>query len=77
MKKRVIFALLAVLGFSSACFPTRRVIEKAPESRATDPQVEEKELPFVAMYGVRPPVPVQDATTAVEVVEVEESTVVE
>lgn len=58
MDKKVKLALLAMLGFSTACSSAKKSAQ-SPEQPEIDPAPEVIEQPrIMVMYGVRPPYPV-------------------
>ena len=56
MNARIITALLALLGFGAACSGVKETA-KSTDSRADSVRVQR---PIRLMYGVRPPVPVEE-----------------
>lgn len=58
MGKKVKWALLTMLGFATACSTVKNAPQGEPQDQAPDSARVERQIRL--MYGVRPPVPVEE-----------------
>ena len=58
MGKKVKWALLTMLGFATACSTVKNAPQGGPQDQAPDSARVERQIRL--MYGVRPPVPVEE-----------------
>lgn len=65
MSKKVKWALLAILGFATACSSVKNSSKGAEQNNDKDStQVEHNLRRIIVMYGVRPPVSLEEAERA-------------